>query len=268
MQTNYFKAAFIWLFIFSLIINCFHSLNISAEVLLKGSATRTVSRGTPLSLKIVSLPSNGYSSLDQWDLNGQFIPPNLGDPITSILTKEIRVEQDLVLPEGTVFYGKVSSVQAPKSFGRDGSLEVSFHSLKTPKGKYLKFEDATQTLKQESNSKLQNFAYGVARTGSYAAGGIVTGALAGVYTSGLALTAMSPEYIIGTGAGIGFLAGIIISIVKKGASGRLMPGDEVQINLSSDVILPVTEDIKKRENTNYVSNQISLSVLSKKLVDD
>jgi hypothetical protein len=244
------------------------SLCLADEVVLKGSVERTIPQGTPVSLKVVSMPMQTGFYMENWDLDGKFIPPKEGDQITSELVKPVYIAGDLVLPAGTKFYGQVSRVIAPKRFGKDGRLEISFLGLQTPKGKILKFKEAPSMLTGKERSRKQNIAYGAARVGTYAAGGAAAGALVAYYAAGLFLTAANPYYVLGSGAGVGLLVGVVGAVLKKGKPGHLMPGDELKINLEQSLVLPVAEPITESRPQAFTAPGLNLKTLQKKLVKD
>lgn len=242
------------------------------ETVLQGSVEKLVPSGTPIKLKILSTPIKQELYIERWNIEGEFIPPQEGDQIISELTQPIFVGKDLVLPKKTQFYGVVSKVIAPKRFGKDGQIMVSFEGLRTPKGKFLKFTDPNQTLSGQDLTKAQKVIRGATRVGSYAVGGTAAGALAGVLIAsnvgGLLLAGVQPQYIIGTGAGIGLLVGVLASIIKKGKPGSLMPGDEIEINLEQSVLLPVLEPVKEEIAEVFSVNGLAIKILNKKLVQD
>ncbi len=238
------------------------------EIVLKGSVERAISAGTPMKLKIVSLPMSQEAYLDNWDLEGNFIPPKEGDPIVSELTEPILVSGDLVLPKGTKFFGNVSKVIAPKHFGRDGNIQIAFKGLQTPKGKTLEFKEANLTQSKNHLTKGQNIARGAARLGSFASGGAAAGALVAYQVAGVLALAVQPQYILASGAGIGLLIGTIASVVKKGKAGHLMPGDELKINLEQSLVLPVAEPLAENKPVKFAVSGLNLKIISKKLLKD
>ncbi|MDX1919246.1 MAG: hypothetical protein SFU25_00760 [Candidatus Caenarcaniphilales bacterium] len=243
------------------------------ETVLQGSVERLVPSGTPVKLKIISTPIKQELYLERWNVEGDFIPPQEGDQIISELTEPVFVEGDLVIPKKTQFFGVVSKVIAPKKFGKDGRIMVSFEGLRTPRGKFLKFEDPSQTLSGSALSKTQKLARGAVRVGTYAVGGatagvVAAGALVATNVGSLLLASVQPQYIFGTGAGIGLLVGVVASVIKKGKPGTLMPGDEIQINLERSVVLPISEPIQEQPSDEFSVNGLAIKILNKKLIQD
>jgi len=131
----------------------------------------------------------------------------------------------------------------------------------------LQFTQPQNTLQLEANRK-QQMVRGATRLGAYAAGGAVAGALGAGYLSGLILTATKPEYILGGGAVVGLLVGLVVAVVKKGQAGRLMPGDEIQINLEQNVVMPVAEPIAEQAPEVFAATGLNLNIYKKKLLQD
>lgn len=268
LSINSLKQAFLSAVSLAVLLLAFPSACLSEEtVVLNGSVEKTVPSGTSVKLKITSLPMAKGSYLENWDLNGDFIPPKEGDDIVSELVDPIYIQGDLVIPKHTKFFGKVSKVLAPKHFGKDGKIEVSFHGLQTPRGKYLQFTQAQKTISSEP-SKKQQIIHGAARAGTYAVGGAAAGALMATQVAGTLLTVAKPEYILASGAGVGLLVGLVASVVKRGQPGRLSPGDEIQINLEQSVVLPVAEPISEQAPENFAVPGLQVVIQKKKLVKD
>lgn len=60
-----------------------------------------------MKLKLATVPSNGMRLLDK-DMDGNFLPAHVGDVISARTTEDIYVEDNKVIPMGTIFKGKVS----------------------------------------------------------------------------------------------------------------------------------------------------------------
>lgn len=268
----YFYECQLILLICFLLNNCLSPL-LAEEIpkpetlILQGNISRTIPSGTPIELKIISLPMSQGSYLENWDLEEKFNIPAVGSPLEAELNKDIYIEKDLILPKGTRFLGKISQIIAPKHFGRNGHIEVSFDGLKTPKGKYLQFGEAAHNNPAPIN-KRQEFFRGATRLGAYSLGGAAAGTLVATQTAGMILTALRPEYILTGGAAIGLLVGVVASIVKKGKPGYLMPGDEIQINLQQSLLLPVAERPEEQVNPNFGINGLNLELEKAQLIKD
>jgi hypothetical protein len=240
---------------------------LAEETVLQGSVERTIPDGTPVKLKILTLPVSQESYLENWSLDGDFKPPKEGDKVTAEVTEPIFIQDDLVIPVHTKFFGFVTKVIPPARFGKNGRIELGFTGLETPSGKTLQFKESQNTFQEEQTRK-QKILFGTARVGAYAAGGAAAGALVATQVIGLAAATLKPEYILTGGAAIGLLVGVVASIIKKGHEGRLSPGDEIQINLERSLVLPVTEAAPEKPKTNFIAQGLDFKINNSKLITD
>ncbi len=73
--------------------------------LLKGGVEYCIPKATPLKLKLATVPTHGLELLDH-DLDGNLLPARLGQEITAKVTDDMYVDDNKVIPEGTLFHGK------------------------------------------------------------------------------------------------------------------------------------------------------------------
>ncbi|MBA4079118.1 MAG: hypothetical protein C0508_29075, partial [Cyanobacteria bacterium PR.023] len=115
--------------------------------LLKAEVTYCVPKGTGIKLKLSSVPTQGMHLLDR-DMDGKLHPAHVGDIITAATSEDIFVEDNKVIPAGTVFKGRVSSVKPPRRVQRPGWLEISFTELALPNGKRFAFSAEANNFKK------------------------------------------------------------------------------------------------------------------------
>lgn len=154
--------------------------DIAPGTVLKGSATYTVPKGTPFKLKLTQVPTNGLRLLDR-DMDGNLLPAQLNDEICAKVSEDIYIDDHKVIPEGTIFHGKVARIHDPRRFYRKGWLEVSFDSLKTPDGRRFAFKVDADNFK---NSTVKSKLAGTGRILSHAAGGAIVGTLVAYKVTG------------------------------------------------------------------------------------
>ena len=144
-------------------------------ILIKGSVKYLVPKGTPFKLKIAMVPTHGADlHLMDRDLDGNLYPAKKGEIITARTSEDFFVDDNKVIPEGTVFHGVVSEIAPPRRVNRPGWLQISCDSLTTPDGRKFAFEAQADNFKKSTmKSKLK----GLAGIASYTAGGAITGAL-------------------------------------------------------------------------------------------
>lgn len=216
---------------------------IAPGTVLKGSATYTVPKGTPFKLKLTQVPTNGLRLLDR-DLDGNLHPAQLNDEICAKVSEDIYIDDHKVIPEGTVFHGKVARIHDPRRFYRKGWLEVSFDSLKTPDGRRFAFKVDADNFKGSSvKSKLA----GTGRILSHAAGGAIVGTLVAYQlTGGMRGTAETKGLNLAVGAAAGALIAGGYAASEKGPRAVLEPGDDLNMAIDSDLLMPAAVEPKAK----------------------
>lgn len=220
--------------------------DIAPGTVLKGSATYTVPKGTPFKLKLTQVPTNGLRLLDR-DLDGNLLPAQLNDEICAKVSEDIYIDDHKVIPEGTVFHGKVARIHDPRRFYRKGWLEVSFDSLKTPDGRRFAFKVDADNFKESTvKSKLK----GGGRILSHAAGGAIVGTLVAYQFGGqMKGTVESKGMNLAIGAAAGALIAGGYAASEKGPRAVLEPGDDLNMAIDSDLLMPAAVEPKARVKT-------------------
>jgi len=207
---------------------------IAPGTVLKGSATYTVPKGTPFKLKLTQVPTNGLRMLDR-DMDGNLLPAQLNDEICAKTSEDIYIDDHKVIPEGTVFHGKVARIHDPRRFYRKGWLEISFDSLKTPDGRRFAFKvDADNFKGSTVKSKLA----GTGRIAAHAAGGAIVGTLVAYQLMGMHGTTSTKGLNLAIGAAGGALIAAGVAASEKGPKAVLEPGDDLNMAIDSDLLMP------------------------------
>lgn len=233
------------------------------STILQAGVQYCVPTGTPLKLKIASVPSNGLELLDR-DLEGHLLPAKLGEEITARVSEDMYVDDNKVIPEGTVFYGRVSRIVGPRRVARPGSLEIRFDRLTRPDGKTFKFT-ALADNKQESTMKTK--AKGTGRVLAYAGGGAIVGALVAYKIFGLKNTIAMHGYNIAGGAAGGALLATGYALMKKGHAAVLEPGDDLHLALDTDLLMPVSVEATNKPKLSNLYG-MNIKIKKTKLVSD
>lgn len=226
-------------------------------MLLKGQATYCVPTGTPIKLKISAVPTSNYGMrMAQRDLDGKLFPAKLDEQLTAKTTEDIFVDDNKVIPQGTVFHGRVSKVFQPKRVGRPGSLELQFERFTTPDGREFAFKvQANNTRESTTKSKVKGFG----RIAAHAGGGAALGAIIAYSASGMQSTIAMHGYNIAAGAAAGALFGTAVAIMKHGPQAVLEPGDDLNMEIDTDLLIPAaTAPTVKAPITNFPGLQISV----------
>lgn len=138
------------------------------------------------------------------------------------ISEPLKIRESVVLPVGTVIEGRVVKVSRASAGGRNGSLEVSFETLRLENGETRKIEGVpVGKLKIESSPTANVLTIG----GAAALGGIV-GAVSKANNGAL------------IGAGIGAGAGTAVAFLRKGRDVKIETDEEFEIELTKNVDLP------------------------------
>lgn len=222
---------------------------------LKGGVTVCVPKGTPIKLKIAQVPTNGMRMLDR-DMDGKLHPARQGQSISAKTTEDIYVEDNKVIPSGTIFYGQVSKVIPPKRVGRPGSLVLSFDQFKLPDGRKFAFRAEANNARQSTGkSKAKGFGIIMA----HAAGGAAVGAIIAYQIFGLSQTIAMHGYNIAGGAAAGALVGTTVALLRHGPQAVLEPGDDLNLEIDTDMLLPAaTAPTPKPPDANIPGMEIEI----------
>lgn len=159
----------------------------------------------------------------------------IGDPFTATVFEDVRVNGEVVIPQGAKIEGKVSSVKAAERKSKSGTLGIDFDRLRLPNGQVITVEgqlaslDAVEQKQIDEEGRVSGGSSSkrnVVFIGGGAAGGAAIGAIAGG-GSGAAI-----------GAGVGAAAGILGSIFSKGEEAQVMNGQKFGMELLRPVIVP------------------------------
>lgn len=232
--------------------------------LLKAEVTYCVPKGTGIKLKLSSVPTQGMHLLDR-DMDGKLHPAHVGDVITASTSEDIYVEDNKVIPAGTVFKGRVSAVKDPRRVQRPGWLEISFTELALPNGKRFAFSAEANNFKKAT---LKGVAKGTGMVAANAAGGAIVGALAAYQiVGGMRGSAACHYYNLAGGAAAGALIAAGHAIMKRGERATLEPGDDLNLSIDTDLLLPaLAEPTKKVANLNLEG--LSIEVGKTKVIKD
>ncbi len=231
--------------------------------LLKGEVTYCVPKGTPLKLKLATVPMPQLK-MDMKDEEGNYRPAQMGEKITARITEDIYVDDNKVIPEGTEFIGKVSKIAPPRHVGRPGHLELTFDRFTTPDGRSFAFKAEANNFRP---STLKSKVQGAGRLAAYGAGGAALGALVAYKMFGMQNTVAMHGYNIAGGAAIGCTGGIGYALWKRGAQAVLEPGDEFSMSIDTDMLIPAATKPTVKAPPPQIHG-FEMEVLSKKVIKD
>lgn len=148
---------------------------------------------------------------------------SVNDTFIAAVTEPVRVRDTVMLPVGTEIEGRISGVSRASAGGHGGRLEVVFETLKISNTS-RRIDGILVTPIESRSSRGFNILSIL--------GGIVAGVAVGATnsTSGALI-----------GAGIGGGAGTTVALLRKGKDARIRKGEEFEIELRREVILPVLD---------------------------
>lgn len=231
--------------------------------LLKGGINFVVPRGTNIKLKLSGVPTSGLRLFDR-DLSGNLYPAQVDQEITAKTSEDLYVDTDKVIPEGTIFHGRVSEIIPPRRANRPGAIRISFDRLIMPDGKRFAFHAEADNTKA---STLKSKSKGLGRVAAYAAGGGIVGALVAYQLFGLDKTIAMHGYNIAGGAALGAVAATTYALMKHGSAAVLEPGDDLNMAIDTDLLLPAATDPVAKQPLPALPG-LEITIQKSKLVSD
>lgn len=149
---------------------------------------------------------------------------NVNDTFTATVAKAVMVRDTVILPVGTIVEGRVDSVTMAASGGHNGELDPIFESIRVAKSSSQKI-DAVLVNKLTPPSSMTGVMSLI--------GGTVIGAVIG------AASKTNNGALIGAGVGAG--AGTAVALMRKGKDVRIRTGEEFDIELKHELVLPVLD---------------------------
>lgn len=149
---------------------------------------------------------------------------SVNDTFLATVAKPVTVRDTVVLPVGTPLEGRVSSVTRAGAGGRSGKLDVVFEMLKIS-NEFRHIEGVMTTQIRTGSSR------------SFSILSILGGVAAG---AGIGAASNSSNGAL-IGAGVGAGAGTAVALLRKGKDVRIRKGEEFEIELKKEVVLPVLD---------------------------
>ena len=150
---------------------------------------------------------------------------SVNDTFIATVAKPLIIRDVVALPVGTIIEGRVTSVSKAATGGHNGSLEPVFESLRFTNTAPIKIDGVLVHKMVAPSSSMLTFLSIV--------GGTVIGAVLG------AASKAHNGALIGAGVGAG--AGTGVALLRKGKDVRIRTGEEFEIELKREVVLPVLD---------------------------
>jgi len=177
----------------------------------RGDSPYRLPAGTRIKLKMTAELHTAVSSVN--------------DTFTASVAEPVMVRDIVALPTGTMFEGRITKITRAGAIGRDGRIDFVIDKMLVGNDITRSVETATVTqFRPQSTQTL---------TALSIAGGTVVGALIGYFAK------PGSGALIGAGAGAGI--GTVAAIAKKGKDVRIKEKQVFEIELKSELILPVLD---------------------------
>ncbi len=229
------------LFVAILCLFCFAGVEAHSAISKKINAnikTKTVPAGTVLTLKLL----NPVSSLSS----------QLGDQFDLMVAENVKVDNSIVIPQGSVIRGSLEDVQAAKMLYKGGSVRLYFDHIVSSTGRQVSVtagvcnnKNVTYDGALSTNTTYRDALKQTASTSK----NIITTPTKWAWEKGEDITIMNgyPKYvfapitaIVSTPvAGIYFIGDSIANIFKKGENFSMNQGETIQVQLIKPIDMPV-----------------------------
>lgn len=182
---------------------------------------KSVDKGTKLELTVSTVISSEVTAK--------------GDEFFAEVTNDLTIDGSTVVPTGTVAHGVVTETQGEKRLGRNGYVKMDFDYLLTPDGREIPIKASLST----KSHPIKSFAkVAITDVGYTLAGGAIGGLIA-LKLGGIGMAVASHGYSLAGGAAVGGTVGLAQSLIRKGKPLLISPGDQIKIQMTSGIELPV-----------------------------
>jgi hypothetical protein len=165
----------------------------------------------------------------------------VGDPLTAVLDEPLYVGNDMVIPRGTEFRGRVTAVKAAGRGQKAGNIAIAFERLSMPWGDEQVFIalagiddwDKNEKLKANDEGKVSG-----GHRGDKTAENVYRSAGIGGAGAGVILLSGGGAAAGAATLGGGLLAGLLLT---KGGEVQVNPGAVFRVKFVKPLTLPVTQ---------------------------
>ena len=221
----------------------------------------------PLKLKVYEIDKEALFNIERNLEDNSFLPYLNLKVIAENTLDYLQTENNIFIPEGTRLSGYISEIIPPKSFNRKGYFKVNFEEVICPDGQKI-------SLKPEITSRSQTTIYNpiqhVGKTTLGLIGGSLAGTLLSLQLGSLGLAVATHGYSLAAGATAGGFLGTTATLVGKGKTPTIEPGDgltivpvdEISLNELKQITCNKAQALEAVE-TNNIEN-LNLEILSVK----
>lgn len=174
---------------------------------------------------------------------------NEGDFFTASLKNELKTNNTIILPQGSVIRGSISGVKNAKRFSRGGMLYLDFDHVVTPNGRQIPLDLSVVRCDEKiyyDGALYENLGYGEALKQNYEKGVDITknateyGLSVGDTHPGLQYLTTPFCAIGGFIGGVGYVIGdSVADMFKKGQDVIIKRGEVITVQLINPIDVPV-----------------------------
>ena len=220
------------LIIFTAII--FAASSVYADTFKADARTKRISAGTNFELEFLQ-PVNTFSGTE-------------GDSFSAIIRNELKADTSVILPQGSVVRGSISTVNTAKRFSRGAKLYLDFDHVVTPNGRQIPLDMRVCSYDKiyYDGALYKNLGYGDAVKENYNKGVEITKKATNY---GLQVKESSPglQYLTtpfcavgGFIGGVGyFLGDSVADMFRKGQDVYIEKGEVMTVKLINPIDVPV-----------------------------
>lgn len=159
-----------------------------------------------------------------------------GDEFSGVVSRSVRVGEDIVVPEGTVVRGTVTQVRRAGRIKGRAELGLRFDELELPNGTRLDLSASLTELDQGEKEGVNEEGQ-VKGEGTKKRDAATLGAAAGIGTAIGAIAGGGKGAAIGAGSGAAIGAGAVL--LTRGKDVKLNRGSELAIQLDRPLTVPL-----------------------------
>ena len=213
---------------------CLSLLTVQAGTFKADAKTKRIAEGTVFQLEFIQ-PVSTFSGAE-------------GDYFTAVLKNELTAGSSVILPQGSVVRGSISSVNTAKRFSRGAKLYLDFDHVVTPNGRQIPLDMAVCKFDKIyfDGGLYKNLGYGEAIQENFDRSIEIT-KNATEYGLNVRDTAPGLEYVTtpicaigGFFGGVGYWIGdSIADMFRKGKEVYINKGDVIDVKLINPIDVPV-----------------------------
>ena len=158
---------------------------------------------------------------------------NIGDTVTAVLKSDWVYKGSIIAEQGSLLYGTLTKAEHAKLGSRNGSVQINFNKLITPRGKTYIISTDKIDFNVTNDGKVK-------RTAKATLAAAAIGALVGLGLAA-AWAGDSSDLLTGAliGAGIGGGGALATNIIQKGVDAEIPAYTDIEVELASplDVVI-------------------------------